>query len=164
MLEKLGKGALFGLGIGYAVADGLGSLIGAGAGYAVDKFNNQNVDNQFDSYSCFLGMMIGMAKIDGKFDDEEKELILKRIKDCYYQEKELYHFLCEAYENIINEENINIITLARQYDSFIEYDVEDREFIYEILFEIACIDNELSENEIEILQKLPKYLGLKQEI
>jgi uncharacterized membrane protein (Fun14 family) len=41
MLEKLGKGALFGLGIGYAVADGLGSLIGAGAGYAVDKFNNQ---------------------------------------------------------------------------------------------------------------------------
>ena len=83
MLEKLGKGALFGLGIGYAVADGLGSLIGAGAGYAVDKFNNQNVDNQFDSYSCFLGMMIGMAKIDGKFDDEEKELILKRIKSCF---------------------------------------------------------------------------------
>lgn len=164
MLEKLGKGALFGLGIGYAVADGLGSLIGAGAGYAVDKFNNQNVDNQFDSYSCFLGMMIGMAKIDGKFDDDEKELILKRLKDCYYQEKELYHFLCEAYENIINEENINIITLARQYDSHIEYEIEDREFIYEILFEIACIDNELSKNEIEVLQKLPKYLGLEETI
>lgn len=164
MLEKLGKGALFGLGVGYLIADGIGSLVGTGVGYAVDKFNNKNTNNQFDSYSCFLGMMIGMAKIDGKFDDEEKELILKRLKDCYYEEKELYHLLCEAYENISNQENINIITLAQQYDSFIEYDVEDREFIYEILFEIACIDNELSENEIEILQKLPKYLGLKQDI
>lgn len=162
MTNVLKKGLLTGLGIGLAVGDTVGAVVGAGLGYAVDKLSDNDVNNNNISTILFVGMTVALAKIDDNFDEREEEKILEDIKAL--EDRALYELVYSKYIEYKNTDNLNVIELAKEYDSKVTYDKEDREFIYEYLFQLACIDDNFDEKEQNILKELLQILRLNEDL
>ena len=111
-------------------------------------------------YASVAAMLAKMAKADGVVTRAE----IARVEEAFRR----LGFSPAARQYAINvfrkakDDGRSIYDYARDFASAVP-SIEVREFLYEILWDLACSDGGVSPAELVILQRIPRFLGIRTE-
>lgn len=135
-----------------------------GAGYGIGMIKNRffnNEESQYIGFISFIGMSIRLGQIDGNYSEDESNSIIEYMK---LLDRDVYDVTLKYYDKYIKDTKKDIYEFASDYDKNISYNKEDREGIFEMLFALACVDEDLDQREKEALKKLLPILRLNDSI
>lgn len=102
-------------------------------------------------------ILLEMAKIDGEFDDSEKQDIIEIFKDKYTLTDEEITCLIEASEEEL-EKSIDLWQFANQINK--NYGSDEKVRIVETIWQVAYADGRLDKHEDYLLHKLSRILNI----
>ncbi|MBO7721903.1 MAG: TerB family tellurite resistance protein [Kiritimatiellae bacterium] len=164
------KGIAIGGYIGSIFGGPLGSILGAALGHKVESMAFGG-DNRRPGYAemppggrsmifcaSVAAMMAKLAKADGAVTRDE----IDGVEEAFRR----LGFTPSARRYAVNvfrkakDDSHSIYEYAREFAGAVS-SVEVRELFYEILWDIACVDGAVSEEELVILQRIPRSLGIR---
>lgn len=80
-----------------------------------------------------------ILKRHGKVSEEDIPIVLSSIQEAAEQRIDLYHFTSEVSDNLVYSVRISII---------------------EELFRVACVDEDLDDNELEVIRKISELFHI----
>ncbi len=114
---------------------------------SVDETEIQNVDDKIA-----LGVLLwAVAEADNKFLPEEEDKI-KRVLISYTKATEKDIIIVLESVKKAAEQRIDLYTFTHEVSNNLSYNVKID--ILENLFRVACIDNDLDNNELELIRKI----------
>ena len=173
------KGIAIGSFVGSLFGGPLGALLGAALGHQVEKHvrvetgGKTRADGRAFAYSQLsarrramifcasaAAMLAKMAKADGR--------VTRAEIDCVEQAFKRLGFTAVARDYAINvfrkakDDAHTIYQYADEFAAAVD-SVELRELFYEILWDLACADGDVSASERQILQRMPRALRIRSE-
>ncbi len=149
-----GVGAGVGMAIGGPIGAGIGAWIGSGFGNNKQQFSVQ--ENQTIFFVALCSMFAKMAKADGVICEREVKTVLG-----FFDQMNLDSEDKSAAVKIFNNANLDGVSI---YDYAAQYsriaDVEMREMVYRMLWDVANADGRVHPNEDAILKEIPRHLGI----
>lgn len=136
------------------------AIIGAVAGHFIEEHQHKKKKpNSASAVFCgsAAAMLAKMAKADGRISKVE----IAAVENAFIQ----LGFSAAAREYAINvfrkakDDSRSIYEYARDFTSVVG-NADVRTIFYELLWDIACADGELSASERDILEKITSYLGV----
>ena len=153
-------GAGIGAGIGFVIGGPIGAGIGLWLGRSISKYKKQSApverQNQMLFFVALFSMLGKIAKADGVVSKEEIDA-LGRFMTAMKLDEEDKKAAITIFNNAKNDQ-YSIYEYATQYKE--NASVETREIMYKMLWEVAYSDGVIHQKENAILQKIPFYLGL----
>ncbi len=149
-----GVGAGVGMFIGGPIGAGIGAWIGSAFGNKKETFSAE--ENQTIFFVALVSMLAKMAKADGVICEKEVKTVLR-----FFDQLKLDGEDKTAAVTIFNNAKLDatsIFDYAGQYSRIA--DVEMREMVYKMLWDVAHADGVVHENEDALLRKLPGALGI----
>ena len=150
-----------------------GAIIGAIIGYKVEQSVRQQNQKSPDSASSLFGnnagianvfcgsaaaMLAKMAKADGRVTAEEIAGVENAFRRLGFS-PEARRYAVQVFRRA-KDDRQTIYDYAYAFASCVR-SVEVRELFYEILWDVACADGHVGPNELIILQRIPRALGIR---
>jgi len=160
---KIGIGAGIGMLFGGPIGAAIGAAIGASFKDSEYKAQEEYVENNSNGIIFIVtlaSILAKIAKADGVITKEEANIISEIFNDLELEGKDR-EIALKAFNNAKND-SFSIYEYAQQYKEISDYEL--REYLYSILWLISLSDSKLDFNEDTILQNIPKYLGLNEDI
>lgn len=143
------------MGIGKAIRDYLESL----TGFSFGKRPNLSTEEKTKLfYQTTAALLAKMAKADGVVTDDE----IREVEGAFVRlgfGEATRAIAIDSFRKAKDDE-VSVYDYARVFARAIE-SIEIRELVYEILWDIASADGEVSPNELLILQRIPRPLGIR---
>lgn len=163
------KGIAIGGYLGSLFGGPLGALLGAVLGHKVEgatfgkkrssNYTTRGVGNQSMIFCASVAAMLAkLAKADGVVTQREiagVEAAFRRFRFTPAARRYAIDVFRKA-----KDDRRTIYEYAREFAMAVD-SIEVRELFYEILWDIAAIDGEISHNELLILQRIPRELGIR---
>ena len=155
-------GAGLGVGIGFAIGGPIGAGIGMWIGSSMGSKNRatQTQQNQTVFFVSLFSMLAKMAKADGVVVKDEINTIYS-FMDSIRLDTEDKKAAINIFRNATNDE-YTIYQYADQYKEIANKEM--REMVYATLWNVASSDGKIHKNENDILEKIPKNLGLNNSV
>ena len=165
------RGVLFGGMVANLFGTGpLGTLIGAVTGHVIEKAFGASSASRGNGDGALTGearatifcvtaaaLMAKMAKADGvvtKYEIAKVEESFRRLGFSPLTRRRAI----EAFRRA-KDDRYSIFVYAQEFARVVS-SVEVRELLYEILWDVACADGEVSAAELQLLRRLPHALGI----
>jgi DnaJ like chaperone protein len=164
-------GAGIGAFLGSARGGGiLGGIIGAVVGNwveekarsALGKSPSKNASkNELETLAAISAMLSKMAKADGRISEDEVHYC-EAVFDRLGLAGEKREYCIRVFRTAKND----IYTIYSYADSFasMQQNIHVREIVYGVLWDLACIDGDVSSSELEILRNLVVHLKINSAI
>ena len=165
------KGMAIGGYIGSLFGGPLGAILGAVLGHKVEGAAFGRGPRRGVSYSSMpqrersklfcasaAAMLAKMAKVDGAVSEAEiagVENAFRRLGFTVAARRYAIDVFRKA-----KDDRHSIFEYAREFAAAAD-SVEVRELFYEILWDIACADGDISRTELMVLQRIPRALGIR---
>ena len=165
-------GSLVGGYLGGLVGRLPGAIIGAVIGYQAEKAFRQSVKEERRHAPPLFGaqgaanvfcasaaaMLAKMAKADGRVTAEEIAGVENAFRRLGFS-PEARRYAVQVFRRA-KDDRQTIYDYAYAFASCVR-SVEVRELFYEILWDVACADGHVGPNELLILQRIPRALGIR---
>ena len=164
-------GSLIGSYLGGLIGRLPGAIIGAVIGYQAEKAFRQSMKEERRRSSLFgaqsaanvfcasaAAMLAKMAKADGRISENE----IAGIENAFLRlgfSPEARRYAVQVFRRA-KDDRQTIYDYAYAFASCVR-SVEVRELFYEILWDVACADGHVGPNELLILQRIPRALGIR---
>ena len=151
-----------GAGIGFALGGPIGAAIGIfiGSSMSPKKIATAKRANQTIFFVSLFSMLGKMAKADGVILESEINAIKNFMTTMRLDEKDK-QYAVQIFNNA-KDDTYSIYDYAKQYKKNSSFAM--REMLYTMLWDVAAADEDISEQEDAILQKIPSHLGLNDNI
>ena len=155
-------GAGLGAGIGFVIGGPIGAGIGMWLGSSVrsKKRATKTQQNQTVFFVSLFSMLAKMAKADGVVVQDEINTIDSFMQSINLDSEDKKAAI-NIFKNAINNQ-YSIYQYAAQYKNISNNEM--REMLYATLWNIASADGQIHTSENDILKKIPRYLGLSDNI
>jgi len=163
------KGMAIGGYIGSLFGGPLGALLGAVLGHKVEKaafgrrrarrFASISSSDRSMIFSASVAAMLAkMAKADGVVTRAEIAHVEQAFASLGFT-PHARRYAVDVFRRA-KDDTHTIFEYAREFASAVE-SIEMREFLYEILWDVASADGRISPGELAILQRIPRALGIR---
>ena len=121
------------------------------------NFSSGNINQLHRVHIATCAILLEMAKIDGEFNDSERQNIINIFKDKYDLTAEEISSLIEASEEEL-ERSIDLWHFTNEINK--NYSPDEKIRIIETIWEVAYADGKLDEHEDYLIHKLSNILNL----
>ena len=118
-----------------------------------NKDKNKNEENKAESYSKIASLLVHAAKIDGIYEEKEKEIIKKTLIDLGANSSYIEKLISDA--TIIEENSNQILDFTREIKGI---DESDKIKIIETLWKIIYSDDNADMYETNLMRRLAGLL------
>lgn len=151
----------------------LGSIIGSFAGSAIEdairkprdnaaRYSRRPSESSSNKTMIFCAstaaMLAKMAKADGVVTSSEIAEVESAFERLGF-DRQVRQYAVSVFRKAKNDHH-TIYEYAQEFTSIVKY-TQVRELLYEILWDIACADGRVSEEEITILRNMPRFLNIR---
>jgi len=165
-MAKFGK--WIGGGLGFTVGGPIGALLGFAIGSLFDKVGDSSVDYSTTTRSSYqstpndfgaslLVLVAAVMKADGKILKSELEFVRRFFNKQFGSEKTKQHML--VLRELLKKD-IPLQEVCLQIKTYTMYPA--RLQLMHLLFGVAAVDNHIDDSELEIIQQIAAYLGIRQ--
>lgn len=144
-------------GLGFAIGGPIGAGIGAMLGSSIGKAQVSSTQkNQTVFFVSLFSMLSKMAIADGVVSQHEIDVVrdfMKRMSLDAQDEKTAITIFRNA-----KTDEYSIYDYAQQYQGIASQEM--RQILYGVLWEVALSDGVIHQEEQDILQKIPRFLGI----
>lgn len=157
------KGILAGSFIGSLLGNPIASLIGAVLGDRVERAiqRGRSANRRPIVFCTSVGSILAkMAKADGHVSAEEIAGVERAFVRLGFSPT-ARKYAVDAFR-AAKDDARSIYDYAREFAAIVS-SIGVREFFYELLWELAAADGHISANELVILQRIPRALGIRTE-
>lgn len=121
------------------------------------KLSSGNINQLHRVYIATCSILLEMAKIDGEFNDSERQNIINIFKDKYDLTAEEISSLIKASEEEL-ERSIDLWQFTKEINK--NYSPDEKIRIIETIWEVAYADGKLDEHEDYLIHKLSNILNI----
>jgi len=165
-MAKFGK--WIGGGLGFTVGGPIGALLGFAIGSLFDKAGDSSIDDSTTTRSRYqstpndfgaslLVLVAAVMKADGKILKSELEFVRRFFNKQFGSEKTKQHML--VLRELLKKD-IPLQEVCLQIKTYTMYPA--RLQLMHLLFGVAAVDNHIDDSELEIIQQIAAYLGIRQ--
>ena len=122
-----------------------------------DKMSGADIDQPHRLHMATCAILLEMAKIDGEFEDAERQGIIAIFENKYNLTSEETSSLMEAAEEEL-ERSIDLWQFTNRINK--NYSRDEKIRIIETIWQIAYADGKLEQHEDYLIHKLAKLLNL----
>lgn len=164
-MAKFGK--WIGGGLGWAVGGPIGALLGFALGSVIDRKNSGDEEDSFskrayqstpnDFGASLLVLVAAVMKADGKVLKSELEYVKRFFYKQFGSEKTQQHLLMLRE---LLKKDIPLQDVCFQIKTYTMYPA--RLQLMHLLFGVAAVDGEIHSSELNVIQQISGYLGIRQ--
>ncbi|MBL4669044.1 MAG: TerB family tellurite resistance protein [Flavobacteriales bacterium] len=164
-MAKFGK--WIGGGLGWAVGGPIGALLGFALGSVIDRKNGGDEEDSFskrayqstpnDFGASLLVLVAAVMKADGKVLKSELEYVKRFFYKQFGSEKTQQHLLMLRE---LLKKDIPLQDVCFQIKTYTMYPA--RLQLMHLLFGVAAVDGEIHSSELNVIQQISGYLGIRQ--
>lgn len=122
-----------------------------------DKISESDIDQPHRLYMATCAILLEMARIDGEFDDSERQDIIDIFKNKYNLASEEISDLIKAAEEEL-ERSIDLWHFTNRINR--NYTPDEKIQIIETIWQLAYADGKLDKHEDYLMHKLTNLLNL----
>lgn len=161
------KGLAFGGWIGSLFGGPLGAVLGAALGHEIEKVAGKSRTSKAKASQAqrakifcasAAAMLAKMAKADGQVTEDEIAAVEVAFQRLGFS-REARTYAIEVFRRAKDDIH-SIYEYAANFATAVE-SVGVRELFYELLWDIARADGTVSPHERQILERIPRYLGIR---
>jgi len=166
-MAKFGK--WIGGGLGWAFGGPIGALFGYALGAVIDKAGDEELEQTSsgtkrryqstpnDFGASLLVLVAAVMKADGRILKSELEYVRRFFNKQFGSERTKQHML--ALRELLKKD-IPLQDVCLQIKTYTMYPA--RLQLMHLLFGVAAVDNHVDESELQIIQQIASYLGIRQ--
>ncbi|MCK5808876.1 co-chaperone DjlA [bacterium] len=156
-------GKIVGGGIGFMVGGPLGAMAGAALGHTIIDRNSNNLSSQEEAqtqyFVAFMSMLGKMAKADGVVTKDEIEVVNNLLTQGFELEGEALQFARNLFKEAKDSAH-SFEDFATNFTQVTENNQEQREFMLDMLFNVAQADGKLHPRELDLLKSAQQIFSL----